>query len=262
MRRINQRQKVQQLKAIFIFGIFLFFIDKAIALSSYQQIASLGNSHGSAVKISSNNTPASQDNSAKSQNTASQSTTNPSSADDLDVLMANTPIIYGPKSNPKGVITVFTDIDCSYCRKLHFEINQLSKLGIQVRYLAFPRQGIGSSSYNKLVSVWCSSNPEETMNEAMQGQSITSKTCTNPVREHVLLGRKIGIMGTPTIIFSDGTMWPGYAKADNIAREAIMQNKSNGNSASENGNTGSETKAIGNTGKMTTGSAKSPIKGR
>lgn len=145
-----------------------------------------------------------------------------------DITSAKNAIIFGPKENPKGIITVFTDIDCGYCRKLHNEISRLNDLGIQVRYLAFPRQGIGSSSYTKIVSVWCAKDPINAMNQAMSGEETTYNTCENPVFDHLLLGRKLKIMGTPTIIFTDGTKWPGFAPADKIAEEAILTKQVSG----------------------------------
>src|SRR3990167_7076312 len=78
-------------------------------------------------------------------------------------------IVYAGKDKPKAIIYVFTDLDCGYCRKLHHEIAKLNELGIQLNMLAMPRQGVGSPSYNKLVSVWCSKDPKETLEQAMEG---------------------------------------------------------------------------------------------
>lgn len=118
-------------------------------------------------------------------------------------------IVFGPE-NPKRYITVFTDIDCGYCRKLHNEISSLTAAGIQVRYLAFPRAGIGSDSYNKYVSVWCNANRQESLTAAKAGTAVASATCDNPIERNYNLGREVGVRGTPTIIFDDGTVTPGY----------------------------------------------------
>lgn len=118
-------------------------------------------------------------------------------------------IVFGPKDADRH-ITVFTDIDCGYCRKLHQEVPELNKAGVQVRYLAFPRAGVGSESYNKYVSVWCSDDPQKALTDAKSGQTVASATCENPISETYSLGRQFGVNGTPTIIIDDGTRAPGY----------------------------------------------------
>lgn len=118
-------------------------------------------------------------------------------------------IVFGPE-NPKRYITVFTDIDCGYCRKLHNEVPELNKAGIQVRYLAFPRAGIGSASHKKYVSVWCNDDQQSSLTAAKSGDNVPTASCDNPVEESYNLGRQVGVRGTPTIIFDDGTVSPGY----------------------------------------------------
>lgn len=118
-------------------------------------------------------------------------------------------IVYGPK-DAKRFITVFTDIDCGYCRKLHNELPELTAAGIQVRYMAFPRAGVGSESHKKYVSVWCNADQQGSLTAAKSGKSVTSASCDNPVTESYKLGQKIGVRGTPLIVFDDGTVSPGY----------------------------------------------------
>lgn len=125
---------------------------------------------------------------------------------------------------PKAVVTIFTDMDCTYCRKLHHEIPKVTELGIEVRYVAYPRHGKGSDTYNKMVTVWCSVNPNERkkmMEQAMEGEALAPKTCEHRVDDHRLLGRQLGLSGTPTLVFADGTVWSGYVPAERLAREAI-----------------------------------------
>ncbi|MEN8179309.1 MAG: DsbC family protein [Pseudomonadota bacterium] len=121
-------------------------------------------------------------------------------------------IIFAPEDY-KHTVTVFTDIDCGYCRKLHKEIDQYNKLGIRVRYLMFPRAGIGSPSYDKAVSVWCSDNQQEAMTLSKAGKDIDKKTCENPVKSHYELGQAVGVTGTPALFFDDGELLPGYLPA-------------------------------------------------
>ena len=111
----------------------------------------------------------------------------------------------------KHVITVFTDVDCRYCRKFHGEIEDYNALGITVNYVAFPRSGLESESYNKIVSAWCSSDPKGTLTALKEGLEPALKLCQDhPVEDHYLLGQRIGITGTPAIISSSGDLLPGY----------------------------------------------------
>ncbi|MFT6408149.1 MAG: thiol:disulfide interchange protein DsbC [Arenicella sp.] len=126
-------------------------------------------------------------------------------------------IVFGPK-DAKRHITVFTDIDCGYCRKLHDEVTELTDAGIQVRYLAFPRAGVGSESHKKYVSVWCSDDQQSAMTMAKSGGTVTAATCENPVTETYNLGQQVGVRGTPTIIFDDGTLTPGYLPSAELIR--------------------------------------------
>lgn len=135
-------------------------------------------------------------------------------------LNASEMVIYRPKK-VKAVVTVFTDADCSYCRKLHAEIPGLMDRGIELRYLAYPRHGKGSETYAKMESVWCSNDPKSIMTEMMEGKHIQPITCRNTIPEQLILGEKLGISGTPTLVFADGSVWAGYLTAEKLAKEAI-----------------------------------------
>ena len=119
----------------------------------------------------------------------------------------------------KATINVFTDIDCGFCRKLHKEVPSLNKLGIEVRYLAFPRAGVGSKSYQKAVTAWCADNPLTALTEYKNGVDKQIRECDkNPVAGQYQLGQTLGINGTPAIVLDDGTLVPGYRTADAIAK--------------------------------------------
>lgn len=107
-------------------------------------------------------------------------------------------------------VTVFTDIDCGYCRKLHSHMEEFNKEGIAVDYLFYPRTGIGSHSYDKAVSVWCADDPKLAMTEAKEGQEPKPLKCENPVTKDFMLGQRLGVTGTPTIIAADGSVIGGY----------------------------------------------------
>lgn len=125
-------------------------------------------------------------------------------------------IIFKPEK-VKHVLTVFTDLDCGYCRKLHSEMDQILAKGIEVRYLFFPRAGVGSNSYKKAISVWCSADRQQALTDAKLGKQIEEKTCDNPVDEHMELVRKFGLTGTPSLVMSNGKLMPGYVPADRLA---------------------------------------------
>lgn len=117
----------------------------------------------------------------------------------------------------KATIFVFTDIDCGYCRKLHDEVPRMNELGIEVNYLAYPRAGVGSASYDKIVSAWCAEDRRQAMTDAKAGKSIPPKNCANPVAAQFEMGGKMGVTGTPAIVLEDGTLVPGYVPADKLA---------------------------------------------
>ena len=127
-------------------------------------------------------------------------------------------IVFAPKKETKHTITVFTDIDCGYCKKLHSEMAQYNDLGIKVRYLAYPRAGLNSPSYNKAVNVWCSKDKKNAITVAKLNQSVTSEKCNDPVKSHMLLGEKLGVNGTPNLILDDGRMVPGYVPAPKLLK--------------------------------------------
>ncbi|MFT6986592.1 MAG: thiol:disulfide interchange protein DsbC [Psychromonas sp.] len=116
----------------------------------------------------------------------------------------------------KHVITVFTDTSCGYCQKLHSEMADYHKQGITVRYLAFPRGGIKSATYNNMVSIWCADDQKLAMDNAKKRRAIKSTTCENTVKEQYELGLFFGVNGTPAIILEDGSLKPGYLPAASL----------------------------------------------
>ncbi|PCH59486.1 MAG: disulfide bond formation protein DsbC [Gammaproteobacteria bacterium] len=126
-------------------------------------------------------------------------------------------IVFSPES-PKHRVTVFTDIDCGYCRKLHREIEAYNDAGIAIRYAAFPRSGPDTPSYFKAVSVWCGEDQKALMTLAKNGESFKQSKCENPIDGHMDVATKLGISGTPTIILEDGTMMPGYVPAQGLLK--------------------------------------------
>ena len=110
----------------------------------------------------------------------------------------------------KHTLTVFTDIDCGYCRKLHQQMSEYNALGIKVRYMAFPRSGLDSESFDKAVSVWCADDRKQAMTDSKSGSSIKVNSCDNPIKDHFEAGRRLGITGTPALFLESGELLPGY----------------------------------------------------
>lgn len=119
---------------------------------------------------------------------------------------------------PRHTVTIFTDIDCPYCQKLHEEMDQYASYGIRVNYLLFPRNGLTSKGYLKAVSVWCSDDRAEALTKAKAGEQIEDKACENPIGEHFNIGKKVGVTGTPAVLTQDGRLMPGYVPAKDLAQ--------------------------------------------
>ena len=135
----------------------------------------------------------------------------------LDEALSKDDFISFKSENEKYKVTIFTDVDCGYCRKFHNEIKDFNDLGITVNYVAFPRSGLDSISYNKIVTAWCSKDPKNTLTKMKQGIDVQLSLCQDhPVKTHFLLGQKIGITGTPAIIKSNGELLPGYLPPEEL----------------------------------------------
>ncbi len=130
----------------------------------------------------------------------------------IDALGEANMIVLGP-AKPKRTLTVFTDVDCPYCARLHQEVPKLTQAGVKVRYLLFPRAGKGTETYMRSVAVWCAKDRVKAIGIAKSGGKLEMKNCTNPVDEHLRLGKEVGVEGTPTIVMDDGRVLPGYAPA-------------------------------------------------
>ncbi len=128
-------------------------------------------------------------------------------------------IVFAANSEQRGVVTVFTDVDCSFCQRLHLEVPELNRNGVEVRYLAYPRAGVGSASYDRHVSAWCASDPQTAITRLKAGEPIEPRTCDNPVAAQFELGRELGVRGTPAMYLGDGRYLPGYMPAAELLKE-------------------------------------------
>lgn len=144
----------------------------------------------------------------------------------LNALDPNTMIIFPAIGEEKGVVTMGTDVDCGYCRKLHNEIPALNAAGITVRYVAFPRSPAGTPSYEKSAAIWCSKDPKQTISDVYAGQAAPTMTedCKHPLAEHTAFVRSIGASATPIIILENGQVLPGYMPATQLIPLVLEQN--------------------------------------
>jgi thiol:disulfide interchange protein DsbC len=130
-------------------------------------------------------------------------------------LLASVPesdmLIFSPR-DPKYTVTVFTDVDCAYCRKLHSQIAEYNRLGVRVRYMFYPRSGPNTESWTKAEQVWCSTNRNDALTRAKLGEELKSpKSCGNsPVGRDYAMGQQFDIRGTPAIVMNNGEMLGGY----------------------------------------------------
>ncbi len=127
-------------------------------------------------------------------------------------------IIYPAKGETKSVVYSFTDADCPYCTKLHAEMDEINALGIEVRYLAWPRS---EGSIPKMEAIWCSEDRVAAMNQAKSGANVMAPSCESPVKEQIALGARLGVRGTPAIFTESGQQIGGYLPAKQLAQTAI-----------------------------------------
>lgn len=118
-------------------------------------------------------------------------------------------IVFAP-ANPKYTVAVFTDVECGFCRKLHSQIDEYNAEGIEVQYLAFPRMGLGSPDFQKMVNVWCATDRKQALTDAKSDRAVPLRNCKNPVTMEYDVGQRIGLAGTPLIVAADGSAMPGY----------------------------------------------------
>lgn len=145
----------------------------------------------------------------------------------LQTIPVSERIVFAPP-NPKYTVAVFTDIECGYCRKLHHDIAEYNREGIAVQYLAFPRMGIGSADFEKMVAVWCAPDRRQALTDAKNDRPVPMRNCKNPVTMEYNIGQRVGLAGTPMIINSEGVALAGgylppkalRAELDRLAAES------------------------------------------
>lgn len=148
---------------------------------------------------------------AETSSNVSEETRARARADMLGKVDPGSMIVFKPKGETKHTITIFTDIDCGYCRQFHREIDKVNALGIEVHYLFFPRTGPNTESWAKADEVWCTADRNTALTRAKLGGEIPdAPECATPVHDHYELGRLIGVRGTPAIFSESGELIGGY----------------------------------------------------
>lgn len=133
-------------------------------------------------------------------------------------------IVFAPP-HPKYTVTVFTDVNCGFCRALHEQIADFNKAGIAVHYVAWPRGGVKTTSgrptptYTEMSSVWCASDRKAALTEALEGHAPKPASCVNPVKKQFELGVDLGVNGTPTIFGPDGRQLGGFVTAPKLLKQ-------------------------------------------
>ena len=123
-------------------------------------------------------------------------------------------ILFSP-DEVQYTVSVFTDVDCTYCRRLHSQIEQYMANGIEVRYLLYPRGGPASAAWNTSEAVWCAKDRGEALTLAKLGREVDSSSCdASAVQDHYVLGQEVGLSGTPAIVLDDGELIAGYLPPD------------------------------------------------
>jgi len=128
-------------------------------------------------------------------------------------------IIFSPEGKPKASIYVFTDVDCGYCQMLHKNVGKMNELGIEVRYLGYPRAGLNTASFNKLASAWCAADKKTALTKLKNREEIPNNVCpNNPIAAQFQLGQQLGVSGTPALVFENGQMVPGFVEPERLAQ--------------------------------------------
>jgi len=135
----------------------------------------------------------------------------------LAAIDAKDMIIFEADGETRGTVTVFTDVTCGYCQKLHQEVPELNSRGIEVRYLAYPRTGLGSDGFRMLVTAWCADDQKATLTRLKNREKVADNLCeNNPVSQQYMLGQQMGVRGTPALVLDNGQMIAGYRTPDQL----------------------------------------------
>jgi len=141
----------------------------------------------------------------------------------IDAIPESRMVVFSPP-DPKYTVTVFTDVDCSYCRALHRQIADYNRLGVRVRYVFYPRTGPDTPSWHKAEQVWCSADRKAALTKAKLGETLEAPVCTNtPVAQEYELGQAIGLEGTPGIVAANGALVGGYLPPDALVEQLKKQ---------------------------------------
>ena len=106
------------------------------------------------------------------------------------------------------VLVTFEDPNCGYCKRLWQNMGELKNVTIYT----FLYPILSPDSHEKSKAIWCAKDRAASWDEHMvqnKTPADTATDCKNPLEQNVALGRELGINGTPTLIFADGSRSAG-----------------------------------------------------
>ena len=128
-------------------------------------------------------------------------------------------VAFTPPDGTKSVVHVFTDHTCGYCRRLHSDLYDYLDYGIEIRYLAFPREGLQSEAFDQLSNAWCAKDRQKALTALKSGKTISERKCKNPVAQHYKFGIAVGVSGTPALVLESGEVLPGFRTSSRSGSE-------------------------------------------
>jgi thiol:disulfide interchange protein DsbC len=119
-------------------------------------------------------------------------------------------------------VAVFSDPNCSYCKKLEREMEHLTDVTIYFFPLALLR-----GSEKKTRAIWCAPNRLKAWEDQMLlDVTPPSASCdTKALNDIGSLARKMNIYVTPTLIFEDGFTTAGWMEAEPLEQQLSESSK-------------------------------------
>ena len=114
----------------------------------------------------------------------------------------------------KKNLYIFSDPDCPFCRKLHPELAKLKN--VTIHEFLYPIKELHPGAFYHAVAIWCAKDRKKALDDVFSDKQIEDAVCENPIGDTVKLGQSLGISGTPTLIFDDGSIQVGYMESEKL----------------------------------------------
>ncbi len=109
--------------------------------------------------------------------------------------------------NGQRKLAVFSDPNCVYCQQLEPELAGLADVTIYTFLVPFQGE-------DRPISIWCSPDRDRAWRSWMlrrDGTGLdTGARCDHPIARNLDLARRLGVQGTPTLFWEDGSRTDGY----------------------------------------------------